>query len=113
MEAELIFKFSCQALNPRSGVKDLEFFFNSETGTVSGASENEISKRLSAGSVALHPFPHVHEFSGERPKLEDIAAIVGLRHALPPELEAAYPRRPEQDAPEAGDDGLIELQAIW
>lgn len=108
----MIFKFSCQALNPKSGVEDLEFLFNSETGTVSGASENEISKRLRAGSVALHPFPHVHEFSGERPTLEDIAAIVGLRHALPPELAAAYPQRPGQDPAETGD-GLIELQPIW
>ena len=113
MEAELKLIFKCRALNPKSGAKDLDFSFDPETGAVAGPSANEIYKRLRAGSVALHPFQHVHEFSGERPTLEDIAAIVGLRHALPPELEAAYPRRPEQDAPEAGDDGLIELQAIW
>lgn len=109
----MIFKFSCGALNPKSGVKELDFSFDPETGAVTGPSANEISKRLSAGSVALHPFPHVHQFSAERPTLEDIAAIVGLRHDLPPELEAAYPRRPEQDAAETGDDGLIELQPIW
>jgi len=106
------FHFVCRALNPESGTRDLQFSFDPESGAVSGASASEIVRWLSAGSVSLHPVPNVHYFSGERPTMGDIAAIVGLRHQLPAELAGAYPQPSDDGEIDTGADGPV-LQPIW
>lgn len=74
------------------------------TGVLSGPAAEEIQAIINWGEVALHPHPMVHQFSREPLRsLQDMAAICGWEHRLPPELAAHYP----MVEPEQGPEGLV------
>lgn len=84
--------FECPPISGNPLVAPLIFDWDEAAGSVSGSGAEEIKRCSRSGSIQLHPWPAEHEFSAAPLKSRaDIAAIVGLRHRLPPELADAYP----------------------
>lgn len=98
--------FECPTISGNPLVEPLIFDWDEVAGTVSGPGAKEIERYSNCGSIQMHPWPAEHQFSAEPLKSRtDLAAIVGLRHRLPPELEDAYPVLVEGDVdPDYEDD---------
>jgi hypothetical protein len=84
--------FDCPTFSGNPLIKPLVFDWDDEAGTVSGPGAEDILRWAAAGGVPMHPMPAGHTFSAEPLKSRtDLAAIIGLLHRLPPELQDAYP----------------------
>ena len=84
--------FECPSISGNPLVAPLIFDWDEADGTVSGPSAEEIERYARCGAIQMQPWPAEHRFSAEPLKSRaDLAAIVGLRHRLPPELADAYP----------------------
>lgn len=73
------------------GEQPLVFDWDDETGEVTGPSAPEILLMFRVGKIDLHPMPWSGPLSSTKNRA-DIAAVVGLRHKLPPELADFYPQ---------------------
>lgn len=84
--------FDCPTFSGNPLIGPLVFDWDDEAGTVSGPSAADIMEIAESGGVPMHPMPAAHTFSAEPLRSRaDLAAIVGYRHRLPPELRDAYP----------------------
>jgi hypothetical protein len=98
--------FECPTFSGNPLVAPLIFDWDDEAGTVSGPSAEEITRYAGLGGIPMHPMPAEHTFSGEPLKSRtDMAAIIGYRHQIPSELQAAYPELIEGEVdPDYEDD---------
>lgn len=96
--------FNCQTFSGNPLIEPLVFDWDEEAGTVSGPGAAEILRWVAAGGVPMHPAPASHTFSADPLKNRtDMAAILGLLHRLPPDLQGAYPQLVDEGGEEDPD----------
>lgn len=83
--------------------------WDESTGEVSGPDAPYVLDLATWGRMPMHPHPWTYELGPEPTKSRaDMAAMLGWRHHLPPDLAAAYPQ-PEQEPDAAVSDNEIPL----
>lgn len=86
------FQFHCPALSGNPLAEPLDFEWDEEAGTVSGASAEVIRAAAKDGGVPLNPLPAFHDFGPDPLRSRaDMAAIIGYLHQLPEALAGDYP----------------------
>lgn len=93
--------FVCSPFSWADHLSVLDFFWNEETGEVSGKSAEAVRRWAELGGtyVATHPEPSSHQLSSEPLKNRtDMAALIGYWYELPEELKGYYPMIEDEEA---------------
>ena len=87
----MLHHFDCpDCVFPKEGY-DLVFDWDDETGEITGPSAETILDDFKKGYVSIHPIPSSYDLTSTKNKT-DLAAIIGWRNVLPPELADYYPK---------------------
>ena len=92
----------CNHLDMAVGLENLDFYWDEETGEVSGKSAQKVRKwaEKAGEMILINPIPSSYQLSDAPLKSKrDLAALLGMWYELPAWLAAEYPRV-EDDAQE-------------
>jgi len=93
-------------LEPLNGIGSaLEFEWDSETGQLEGPDANVVKRfvehAMRSGVGLGHPYPTPYDLKDPLHRPSELAVLLGNTFRLPPDLQAAYPKQPDDSTPDS------------